>query len=118
MRKKASELNTKLYTEVCEKLEDFKKTPEYVELLKKYIQKVQEYSLDCPFTIFIDKSDEHLIDTIKKYCNQKIKFSLEPIIGGIFAYLPNEKILLNLSFKEKLLELLDNFDWNEEAKND
>lgn len=118
IRKKTLELKETLYNEIVDNLNSFKQTNEYINLLKKYIEKVEQYSHNSEFTIFIDKSDEHLIDEIHKFTNHKIKFSYDSIIGGIYAYLPNEKTLLNLSFKDKLTDLIAEFNWDEENCNE
>lgn len=118
IRKRTMELKESLYVEIVEKLNEFKKSSEYLELIKNCIKKVEDYSHNSEFTIFIDKSDEKLIESIHSFTNHKIKFSYDNIIGGIYAYLPNEKILLNLSFKDKLTDLIDEFNWDEEVNNE
>ena len=115
LRKKSSELKKNLYDDTVKELINFKNSDEYTKLLKRYIDKIDDYAKDQDYELYIDKTDENLMDYLSTLTNKNIKISTTSIIGGLCAYIPKNKIMLNLSFKDKLLDEIEKFDWNEEG---
>lgn len=115
LRKRTNDLKESLYEETISRLKDYKETDEYIELLKKFIKKVKKYANGKEYQIFIDKSDEKLLGRLKEFTDAPISISYSNLIGGIYGYLPKNKILLNLSFSDRLKDEIAKFDWKEEG---
>jgi vacuolar-type H+-ATPase subunit E/Vma4 len=93
-----------LFARVGEMLEAYKKTPAYKAALLKDIAKAREAFLDQPLTIFIDKSDEHLLDALSQESGLSVRLAEESIVGGILALVTDKNILMDLSFASRLKE--------------
>lgn len=113
--KKSYELKRRLQQETTERIEEFKKTSMYPELLLAMAKKVENYCKEETFELYLDASDEALAADLERACGHPVKISDEAMLGGLYAWLPASKIRLNLSFQTKLDDLIQAFHWSEEG---
>ena len=112
--KKAYELKRRLHKETAERIIKYKETPEYEELLKQMIHKVEAYCKDDTFELYVDRTDEKLIPMLEKL-GHPVHVDEDDILGGLCAWLPTDKILLDLSFRTRLDDLIQDYRWDEEV---
>lgn len=108
---KQEEYKKNIFDGVVDKLMQYKKTPEYVLLLKAYIKKAEEYAEEERMTIYIDSSDSALAGELGKSCGAGIVVSNEDIMGGIRAEIPSKNVLIDESFASKLEEAEHRFNF-------
>lgn len=94
-------LNEQLFLEVTEKLQRFKQTPEYEEMLFAQIKEAIDFGADDEMVIYIDPSDECYAASL----TERLKdtgivptISKESFIGGIRAVIRSKNILIDNSF--------------------
>ena len=115
LRKRTNDLKESLYEETLNRLKEYKNSENYLELLKKFISQVEKYAGGKNYGIYVDRSDEKLIEKLKEYTDAPISVSTSSLIGGICGILPENKVILNLSFADRLRDEVEKFDWNEEG---
>lgn len=106
MSVKSQELKEALFTDVIEKLKEFKTGKEYVPYL---CRKIKEASVELPgktseIIFFIDASDASLKDTLAEQTGMQIRIAEEHFLGGIQALIPDRHILIDHSFASMLAE--------------
>lgn len=103
------ELKEKLFIEVEHMLEQYKKTPKYINLLDKQIKAAMEFAKEEDLSIYFDPSDsDKVIQFVQKY-NIAINISQRSFGGGIRAVIPSKNILIDHSFDSKLAEAKQKF---------
>lgn len=115
IKKRSNELKEKLYSETLEELIKFKSSDKYLYLINNMIKKIDAYSKNEDVIILIDKSDIDIKDKIQSLTNHKVDINSTSIIGGICGYIPKNKVLLNLSFSDRLNIEIENFDFSKEG---
>lgn len=98
---KHDELKEKLFAEVLTILNDYKKTPEYDELLVKYIKESLAVAKNESLDIYIDPEDSDKLETLKAKTGANIKISDYSFMGGVRAAIPSKNILIDNSFESK-----------------
>ena len=110
---RSSQLKNQLFTEVLEMIAAFRKTPEYVEVLKNQIQKARtEVSDTEDMTIYIDPEDSAYLEQLSAETDTKLTVSSYSFMGGTRAVIPSKNILIDESFQSKLEEVRDHFNFN------
>lgn len=107
--RKQEDLKKKLFSELRNKLALFMETSEYMQFLEKQVQKALQIADGAPMTIFLDPSDADKINMIALVTDGEMKESGHSFLGGIQAEIPSKNILIDNSFKTKLEEAEDNF---------
>ena len=97
-----------LYNLVLEMISEYKKTPKYLEALVKNVEEAKKTAGSESLIVFIDKTDEALLEALSKKTGVPVDLSKEDILGGIEAVMPDRKILIDMSFSQKLLETKNN----------
>ena len=112
-RKMASDLQKSLkhdlFNLVRDKLNEYKKSDEYVSLLMRYIDNAYNIASGEDIDIYIDPSDSALLDKLSSHAHTDIKINDVSFGGGIRAIVPNKNILIDNSFETKLYELSQSF---------
>ena len=91
----------------------FRKTPEYVEVLKNQIQKARtEVSDTEDMTIYIDPEDSAYLEQLSAETDTRLTVSSYSFMGGTRAVIPSKNILIDESFQSKLEEVRDHFNFN------
>lgn len=110
---RSSQLKNQLFTEVLEMIAAFRKTPEYVEVLKNQIQKARtEVSDTEDMTIYIDPEDSAYLEQLSAETDTRLTVSSYSFMGGTRAVIPSKNILIDESFQSKLEEVRDHFNFN------
>ena len=110
---RSSQLKNQLFTEVLEMIAAFRKTPEYVEVLKNQIQKARtEVSDTEDMTIYIDPEDSAYLEQLSAETDTRLTVSSYSFIGGTRAVIPSKNILIDESFQSRLEEVRDHFNFN------
>lgn len=107
--KKQEELKEKIFTEVGNRLTEFKSTPAYQELLIKQIKDAVEFAGTDEITIYIDPEDKESLDLLKNLADVPILVSDYSFSGGTKAVIRSKNILIDNSFQNKFEEVSDNF---------
>ena len=94
---------------VRNKIAEYRKTPEYLELLKSQISSVQETYKDLNITVYIDSEDSHLLNPLKESFHVNIQVYDKDFLGGTRTIVPEKNILIDYSFKTRLVEEQENF---------
>ena len=106
---KQSEIKSKIFEMVRNKIAEYRKTPEYLELLKSQISSVQETYKDLNITVYIDSEDSHLLNPLKESFHVNIQVYDKDFLGGTRTIVPEKNILIDYSFKTRLVEEQENF---------
>lgn len=98
-----TELKKKLFVEIKEKLEAFKSTPKYEDLLFDQIKAALDFAAGDEMVVYIDPSDEsHLPILLERLKADGIDLtpviSKEPFIGGVRSVIRSKNILIDTSF--------------------
>ncbi|MDO5695955.1 MAG: hypothetical protein Q4P30_04265 [Eubacteriales bacterium] len=113
--KQCFELKKHLREEVLKQLEAFKQTDAYFELLLKMAAQAKAACDACPFVLQIDPSDAALRERLARETGYPVELAEESLAGGLYAYIPEGKVRYNLSFRSRLDDLIDDFQWQKEA---
>lgn len=102
-------LKKSLFEKFHQVLNEYKKTTEYVEHLKKMIRNMQEYAKEESYEIYIDPSDQHLLSELEEFSKVELNISDRDFIGGIRGVIRERGILLDFSFSTLLTRTEENF---------
>ncbi len=106
---KQSEISSKIFEHVRKKIAEYRKTPEYIELLKAQISKTINDYRDLDITVYIDSVDSHLLNQLKDSFHVDIQVYDKDFLGGTRTIVPERNILIDNSFKTRLVEEQENF---------
>ena len=106
---KAVALTDALFSDVTEKLLEFKKTADYEKLLIDQILYAVDFSENMPMTVYVDESDKDLISKLMRLTNQELTVSGTPFIGGTRAVIHDKNILIDNSFLTRINEIKEDF---------
>lgn len=107
--RKQEELKKMLFSELRNKLALFMETSEYPYFLERQVKKALEIADGSPMTVYLDPSDADKINMIALVTDADMGTSEHSFFGGIQAEIPSKNILIDNSFKTKLEEAEDNF---------
>ena len=100
-----TDLKDKLFLEVTEKLNTFKETQEYQDMLYNQIIQAVEFAAGDEMVIYIDPSDEHLLVSLAERLKDAHiipTLSKESFMGGMRAVIRSKNILIDNSFSTLL----------------
>lgn len=106
---KQNQIKANIFASVSAKIEEYRKIPEYVESLKNQINKISSDFAESDIVFYISTEDASLIDELKESTNVNITISEVSFTGGIKAVIPSRNMLIDLSFKTKLMEADEQF---------
>lgn len=106
---KQEELKTMLISELRNRLALFMDSADYQRFLESEVKKALEFAQHAPMTVYLDPSDEDKLNRIALHTGAEIKLSDTTFLGGIQAVIPSKNILIDNSFKTKLAEISDKF---------
>lgn len=107
--KKTNEHEKVIFQKVEQKLLDFMKTPEYIDLLKAQIQYALDYAKGEEMELYINESDAANKDTLEQILHCSIQISNIDFMGGTRAVIRNRNVLIDNSFVTKLAEERESF---------
>lgn len=109
MTKRSQELTDLLFAEVKERVEEFRRTAAYEELLEKQIGHIQKIARDRDMEIFISPLDADKQEKLEKATGAKVQTAQEAFLGGVRGYVDHRRMLVDYSFDSRLAELKENF---------
>lgn len=101
---KEAEIKNRLFEEVAQVLEEYRKTPEYTDTLCEMILSAKAFAGNDDIDIFICKTDEALAETLRKRTGLQLNISDIPFSGGMQAAIPKRNIFINNSFSSLIEE--------------
>ncbi|HAU86711.1 MAG TPA: ATPase [Lachnospiraceae bacterium] len=107
--KKTNEHEKIIFQKVEQKLLDFMKTPEYLELLKTQIQYALDYAKGEEMELYINESDGAKKNTLEQVLHCSIRISNIDFMGGTRAVIRSRNVLIDNSFATKLAEERESF---------
>lgn len=96
------QLKKRLFEEVNTLLDDYMKTPEYIDLLTSYIKRSAQYAKGEEMVIYINQSDADKKDTLEQRTGMTLTISEEDFIGGIRSVIHARNILIDHAFKDAI----------------
>lgn len=109
---KHNEIDTKLFIELQNKLEDFMQTAAYEKLLDSQIKKAIAFAGNDKLDIYIDPHDAHLINKLSLMNSINLIESKYSFNGGTRAVIPDKNILIDNSFEKKIADEKQSFHIN------
>lgn len=106
---KAAALTDSLFEDVEKKLMEFKNAADYEALLIRQIEYALDFSDNLPMTIYIDKSDEHLVEKLQAATGATLTLSATDFVGGTRAVIHDKNILIDNSFLTRIGEVKEEF---------
>lgn len=106
---KQEELKERLFSEVVEALDEYKKTEDYTKLLVKYIKDSLLIAGENEIEIFIDPNDSDKQEFLIKETGFPVKLDNQSFMGGMKAVIPSKNIIIDNSFESKLELKKENF---------
>lgn len=103
------ELKDRLFTEVRQKMADFKKTDGYQTYLKTKIQEAVSFASGDTIRLYLDPSDAEYQEQLEKELAVSLLLSETPFTGGIRAVIPEKNILIDNSFDTLINEEQESF---------
>ena len=106
---KTNEFEKRIFQRVEQRLFDFMKTPDYLNLLQKQIEYALHYAKGEKIELYINASDENKLDTLEQKFQCSIQISNIDFMGGTRAVIRNRNVLIDNSFATKLAEERESF---------
>ncbi len=106
---KTEEISQRIFQDVTKKLEEYMKTPEYIELLATQISKAKQFAQGDALTVYINPSDTDKIPALEARTGVTLTKSDRDFMGGTRAVIPSRSILIDNSFLTKLEEAKSSF---------
>lgn len=97
-------LTDNLFNEVTDRLEEYKKTPDYYNLLLSQIKDAIAFSKGNDVVIYIDPDDSQYLEKLSADSNFELLVSSYSFMGGTKCVIQSKNILIDNSFKAKLSE--------------
>lgn len=98
-----------LFEEVEARIQKFRETEEYGQLLIKKIKEAQAFAKGGELTVYLDAEDAPFMERVKSETGCTPVLSEESFGGGIRAVIPSKNMLLEESFSEKLRKEREGF---------
>jgi vacuolar-type H+-ATPase subunit E/Vma4 len=106
---KQSEIKTKVFELVREKISAYRKTPDYTNYLINQIKGLLAEYGNFNITIYIDPEDSALLENLKNSTGGNIQIYDKEFLGGTRTIVPEKNILIDNSFKSRLAEQQEQF---------
>ena len=109
---KQEELKQKLFGEVEEKLEKYKRTDAYDTYLEEWIRRSKDFAGKEEIQIYIDPADQEKLAGLEGKTGARLTVSEYSFQGGMRAVIRSKNILIDQSFETKLNEIKKDFSIN------
>lgn len=109
LTKKQAEIKSKVFELVRDKIAQYRTTPEYIANIKHQIKTVLDDYSHYDITVYIDLKDSALLNELKSDFNCNIEVYDKDFLGGTRTIVPERNILIDYSFKTKLIEEQEKF---------
>ncbi|NLL92742.1 MAG: hypothetical protein GX225_01150 [Clostridiales bacterium] len=106
---KQEEIKDKLFAEVCTRLKEYVKTPEYEKYILRKIDDMKDLAGSEELHIILDIDDAALQEKIMESSTVKISVSEKSFLGGVRGEIPSRNILIDDSFESKFEDLKETY---------
>lgn len=106
---RTKELTDNLFTDVENKLNEFRTTEDYMNLLVKQINEAKAFAKTDDLIIYIDPKDESMKLELEQQTLSTIQISSFDFFGGTRVVIPSRNILIDNSFVTKITEQKETF---------
>lgn len=106
---KTAEYTDLIFQDVRKKLDEFMKTPAYIDLICTWIMNAITFAGGDSLTVYINPTDADKKALIEEKTGITVTISDRDFIGGMRAVIPSNNILIDQSFLTKLEEEKSNF---------
>jgi len=106
---KTAEYTKLIFREVRQRLDEYMKTPEYLDLLVELITKAKDFAKRDALTVYINPTDADKKAVLEERTGISLTISDRDFIGGIRAVIPSHKILIDNSFLTKIEDVKSSF---------
>ena len=96
------EVKRELFSDVRDRIDEFMKTDEYIDLLDEYIIKAAHYAQGKDILIYLGRSDADKKEILERRTGLSLMVSEEEFIGGIRAVIPEHNMLVDYSFQNAI----------------
>ena len=104
-----NQIQSRIFSELMDRLARFMETPAYETLLKEQIRKARDFAQGEEIHIYIDPADQEKQNLLSMETGCDIRVSQYPFSGGTRAVIASKNILIDNSFETKLKEAGENF---------
>lgn len=103
---RSSELKDDIFAEVEKKLEEFRRSPSYLDYICDKISKALRLAgnKESDIIVYMDPADAETAKEASSRCGIRINDSEEPLLGGVRAVIPSRKLLFDYAFLDLLNE--------------
>lgn len=106
---KNAEYTELIFRDVRQRLDEYMKTPQYLDLLAALIKDAKDFAKRDALTVYINPTDADKKAVLEEKTGVMLTVSDRDFIGGIRAVIPSHKILIDKSFLTKLEEVKNTF---------
>lgn len=117
LSQKQSELKEKLFGEVTQLLQEYKKSEDYTQLLVHKINRAKAFAKGEQMIIYIDPEDKEKFNYLQDATHSMLTISSFGFGGGIRCVIPKKNILIDESFETKYQEAKENFKFDGGVRN-
>ena len=109
---KETEFKDKLFQEVAALVEAYKKTPEYVQVIKKQIIDAKSFAKNDDIIIYLDPADASKKHDLEEETKCTLTMSEYSFGGGMRAVIPARSILIDNSMDSRIAEVRNEFQFD------
>lgn len=110
--RKDTELRDKLFKEVAQLVEEYKKTPEYIQVIKKQIIEAKAFAKNDDIIIYLDPADASKKRDLEEETKCFLTMSEYSFGGGMRAVIPARNILIDNSMDSRIAEVRNEFQFD------
>ena len=112
LSQKETEFKDKLFQEVAALVEAYKKTPEYVQVIKKQIIDAKSFAKNDDIIIYLDPADASKKHDLEEETKCTLTMSEYSFGGGMRAVIPARSILIDNSMDSRIAEVRNEFQFD------
>lgn len=112
LSRKNTELKEMLFQEVAKLTEEYKKTPEYIEVIKKQIIAAKQFAKNDDIIIYLDPADSEKKHDLEEMTGCFLTMSEYSFGGGMRAVIPARNILIDNSIDSRIAEVRNEFQFD------
>lgn len=109
---KNTQLKEKLFLEVAGLVEEYRKSPEYTEVIKKQILSAKAFAKNDEIIIYLDPEDEGKKHDLEEQTHCFLTISQYSFGGGMRAVIPARNILIDNSIDSRMAEVRSSFQFD------
>jgi len=112
LHKQQQQLKEEVFNQVQNRLNDYMKTDDYMNLLETQISDALKIAGDNEIVIYLNSADADKVETLEQRTGHSLDVSSRPFIGGIRGVIQSRNMLIDYSFLKRLEAERDNFSFD------